>query len=607
MKKLLISFTLFITFCLSCTYAVVADFSDIDNHWARNYILDMHNKGYVNGYEDNTFKPDKEVTREEFAQMIYNTKTQDYSKFDTVNYYDVPLTRWSYDAVQMIGHSLNESSDGYVYFKPTRPIERQEVAKVLSDYFKLEADVSKLNYPEELSQSSLDKKLLHELQENIKFQDVDDIKPEYVESVYNVYNSNYMKGVSDTKFSPTSSLTRAQAAVLLYRIINQTVPGEEPEEPQLATNEFDLSFLKLENKKENLIYSPLSIKYALKMLNEGADRNTKSQIDNLVADFNLTKYNNIKDVLSLANSVFIRDIYSPYIKEDFRNTLISKYNAEVIIDEFKNAQNVNNWISNKTFNIIENMIKDDIVQDPDTAMLLINALAIDMKWRSSFDTASTGGGEFTKENGETITATTMTKKLSTYCDGFYIDDNVVSVSLGLDEYEGMDSPLTFTAIMPKNESLSEYISKINTSDLKNIINNSKMNRENVVNLYIPKFSYEYELKLKDDLISLGMTDAFDREVADFNKISIPPVRLCVSDALHKAKIDFTEEGVKAAAVTVMVMANDTAFKDMPQPINIEFNKPFLFVISDKANDEIWFIGTVYEPNLWEKDMSEYHR
>ena len=603
MKKLLISFTVFITFCLSCTYAVTVDFSDIDNHWARNYILDMHNKGFINGYEDSTFRPDKEVTREEFAQMVYNTKTQDRSQFDIVNYYDVPSTRWSYEAVQMIGNSLNESSDGYIYFNPTRPIERQEVAKVLSDYFKLEVDVTKLNYSNELSQSSLDRKILHELQDNIMFQDVESINPKYYEAVYNVYKANYMKGVSDTEFSPTSSLTRAQAAVLLYRIINQTVPGEEPEEPQLATNEFDLSFLKLENKKENLIYSPLSIKYALKMLEEGADGNTKKQIDNLVATLNLTKYNNVKDVLSLANSVFIRDKYAQYINEDYKNTLISKYNAEVKIDEFKNAQNVNNWISDKTFN----MVKDDIFKDPDTAMLLINTLAIDMKWYDRFDTASTYGKKFTKENGETIIATTMTKELSKVCDGYYIDDNVVSIGIELEKYDGMDNSLTFTAIMPKKESLSEYISKVNTNDLKNIINNSTKKNDDIVNVFIPKFSFEYDLNLKKDLISLGMTDAFDKDFADFNKISRDPVKLFVNNALHKAKIDFTEEGVKAAAVTVMVMANITAFIERPQPINIEFNKPFLFVISDNVNDEIWFIGTVYEPNLWEKDMSEYHK
>ena len=54
---------------------------------------------------------------------------------------------------------------------------------------------------------------------------------------------------------------------------------------------FDLSFLKLENQKENKVYSPLSIKYALKMLEDGTTGDSKSQISKVVGNTSLTKYN----------------------------------------------------------------------------------------------------------------------------------------------------------------------------------------------------------------------------------------------------------------------------------------------------------------------------
>ncbi len=98
----------------------------------------------------------------------------------------------------------------------------------------------------------------------------------------------------------------------------------------------------MENKKENMIYSPLSIRYALQMLNEGANGNTKSQIEKVIGNTNLRKYDNINDVLSLANALYIRDTYSQYVKDEYKNKLLNNYNAEIKYDAFKSADNINN-------------------------------------------------------------------------------------------------------------------------------------------------------------------------------------------------------------------------------------------------------------------------
>ena len=80
--------------------------------------------------------------------------------------------------------------------------------------------------------------------------------------------------------------------------------------------------------------------------------------------------------------------------------------------------------------------------------------------------------------------------------------------------------------------------------------------------------------------------------------------LYVSAALHKADIEFTEKGVKAAAVTIMEMAGGGMFP-ITHPIEIIINKPFMFIIWDKNTKDIWFTGTVYEPTSWESDRSYY--
>ena len=383
---------------------------------------------------------------------------------------------------------------------------------------------------------------------------------------------------------------------------NQIVVKLEETDKQVKEYDFPIEFLKLENNKQNMIYSPLSIKYALKMLSEGANGNTKTQIDNLVGNLNLTTYNNIDEVLSLANSIYIRDTFAEKVKQDFNDKLIKNYNAEIIYDAFENANNVNNWIENKTFGIIKNMLSDAQV-NPSTMMILINALAIDMEWTNTFDGSNTHGGEFTLENGDKIKATMMHKETKSDNIAYYQDENITALSMDLEKYE--DTQLEFVAIMPE-ENLSDYIETFSTDEVNNILENMTLSSETDygLNISIPRFSFEYDLDFKDDLISLGITEAFEGEEADFSNMSYE--HLYVDDALHKANIDFTEKGIKAAAVTVIIMGVDAAApEEITEPIYIEINKPFLYMIRDRNTGEIWFVGTVYEPNLWENDKDDY--
>ena len=157
-------------------------------------------------------------------------------------------------------------------------------------------------------------------------------------------------------------------------------PTEYKTEYRMSGNsleDFDLYFLKLENQKINKIYSPLSIKYALVMLNEGADGNTKTQISSVVGDYIGKKYVNSEN-LSLANALFIRDTIKDSINNDYINILKSKYDAEISYDTFENVTNVNSWVKNKTLNLLDNLIES--IPD-ETNFILVNALAIDMEWK----------------------------------------------------------------------------------------------------------------------------------------------------------------------------------------------------------------------------------
>ena len=372
--------------------------------------------------------------------------------------------------------------------------------------------------------------------------------------------------------------------------------------------EFATEFLKLEdNNKQNMVYSPLSIKYALNLLNDGADGNTRTQIENVIGDLSLTKYNNIENVLSMANAVFIRDTYEKDVKEEYKKRVEKNYNSEVKIDAFKSANNINKWIEKKTFGRINNLIRDEVVQNPDMKMILVNSLAIDMEWKEKFDGKETiRGGKFYKEDGTEIEVAMMTKKTNGDDVAYYKDSNVTSLTMDLKEYN--NTQLQFVAIMP-NEELSNYISKVSAEDINKVINKSTNASElkNELEISIPRFSTDYEVNLNDDLKKLGINDAFSETTADFSRMTSMTNdnnRLHVDQVLHKTNIDFTENGTKAASTTVIVML-DRAMMMEEKVEKISINKPFLYLIRDKKTGEIWFIGTIYEPTNWENIKEDY--
>lgn len=393
-------------------------------------------------------------------------------------------------------------------------------------------------------------------------------------------------------------------------IPNDFFPGkvtepEKPEEPvsQKVDSELNLAFLKMNNNGQNMIYSPLSIKYALSMLSEGASGNTKMEIDNVLGDLNLTKYENTPEILSLANSMFVRDGFS--VKEEFKTSVAGNYNAEILNDPFIDATNINNWISNKTFNLIQNAVPNDAIT-PETMMTLVNALAIQMDWEQGFEDENTHGDVFTKGDGSVVSATTMSGTYSGDDLRYYVGDDVTVVAKDLKQYG--ETQLEFAVVMPTG-SLNEYVTELDDAKIDGLLEKvtPASAAEAGVELSVPKFKFDYELSsFQDNLIDLGIKDAFDHNLADFSGMAETELgRLYVSKALHKANIDFSEDGIKAAAVTVAgaSITSEPGMKELP--IEIRIDKPFFFEIRDKANGEVWFSGVVYEPNLWENDQAAY--
>lgn len=137
----------------------------------------------------------------------------------------------------------------------------------------------------------------------------------------------------------------------------------------------------------------------------------------------------------------------------------------------------------------------------------------------------------------------------------------------------------------ERDGLEDIEKRLTLENLKTI--GREMNKTKVV-LMLPKFKIEYSKEMSGDFQSLGASSIFSPG-ADFSGMT-PSKNVFVSQILHKAVIDVNEEGSEAAAVTGIVSNRMKPLEDSTTEFIIDH--PFLFVIVDKRNDMILFMGRV---------------
>ncbi len=169
-------------------------------------------------------------------------------------------------------------------------------------------------------------------------------------------------------------------------VLNQGKTDDNSENQSASTTprqitDFDLAFL--ENKEANQLYSPLSIKYALGMLEAGAAGNSRQQIETAIGSLTPQKYPNNKN-MSFANALFINNnLPDDVIKSSYTDVINARFGAEALRVPFTSAVPINNWVSDKTFGLIKNLLTDEMLKSdggPEQYFALVNALAIDMEW-----------------------------------------------------------------------------------------------------------------------------------------------------------------------------------------------------------------------------------
>ena len=321
---------------------------------------------------------------------------------------------------------------------------------------------------------------------------------------------------------------------------------------------------------ENLIISPLSIFQALSLAANGAKKETLSEMLDVLQYENIDELNKInlqilsivKDfsTIDIANAVMTR--FNP-LKEF--NVIAEQYLAP--IEPLISVEQVNDWCKNKTHGKIDKIINE---LDPNTLMILLNAVYFKGEWASKFQPFLTKKLPFYNLGKEEINVDTMTQiKHFTY----YEDKRCQAIQLGFKK----DYMSAIIILPTEGTDINKFINSlaISNEEYNKIIDGLNYVK---VHLQLPKFELEFKEKLNDILKDLGMYNAFNPKDADFTGIK-EGGEIFISSVNHKTYLKVFEDGCEAAAITDIGM--DGASMPVEEKIyDMKVNRPFLFLLKN---------------------------
>jgi serpin B len=360
---------------------------------------------------------------------------------------------------------------------------------------------------------------------------------------------------------------------------------------------------------KNLFYSPHSITSALSMVYGGAQGNTADQMAKALsfdlpaeeqhqAYLALQKSLNAigaegKAELNVANALFGSTSNEKLIEKDYLKLLRESYLSDLYSLDFTDfsgtAKFINTWVEEKTKNRIKDLVTEDHIRDSNEGLVLVNAIYFKGSWLNEFEPKLTMKDKFfvssterTEENSRPVEMMTARGEYRyAQMDGLqllelpYAEEELAMLFVLPDEIDAMGKHLTPKNFSAWNEALAPQEVKV----------------------FIPKFKFELTLEgLSDMLKKMGMTDAFNPNLANFNGI-IPDDTgrgLFILDVIHKAFVEVNEEGTEAAAATGVVMATKAAPGPDATPI-FRADKPFVYLLVHKPSGTVLFMGKMNEP------------
>lgn len=361
--------------------------------------------------------------------------------------------------------------------------------------------------------------------------------------------------------------------------------------------------LRVTGEEENILFSPLSIALAMGVMELGAQGSTLKEIRHslgyeglkndeefsLLRDFaNMVSAEEDQYVMKIANSLFVQNGF--HVNEEFVQMMKKYFNAELSHVDFSQnvavANYINKWVENYTNSLLKDLVSPRDF-DAATHLALINAVYFKGNWKSQFRPENTRTFSFTKDDESEVQIPMMYQQGEFYYGEFSDGSNEAGGIYQVLEipYEGDE--ISMMLVLSRQEVPLATLEPLLKAQLIEEWANSVKKQK--VEVYLPRFTVEQEIDLKDILKALGVTEIF---IKDANLTALSDKReLFLSKAVHKAFIEVNEEGSEVAAASGMIAISRMAVL-YPQVI---VDHPFFFLIKNRKTGTILFMGRVMHP------------
>lgn len=414
-------------------------------------------------------------------------------------------------------------------------------------------------------------------------------------------------------------------AFLLLLSVASSLQATTPEQAALSVNALGLDLHRQMPKEGNLCLSPFSIQSALAMTYLGASGATHEEMARVLhfskdkqaqaesfAALNQALAEAVSDsvkrvaeskkfggpseplTLRVANRLFGQKTYE--FRKPFLSEVKTYFGAPLQPMKFlKNPEGatreINHWVAKQTQDKILDLINPSLTKQ--TQLVLVNALYFKAAWSNDFAESATTPKPFHVNGGrQRVDVPMMHSDLNMR---YYKGRGFQAITL---QYVG--GQLHFLLIVPDAIGGISGIEAKLTPDL--LLACAKAEYREVI-LQMPKFKISPPtIQLGEMLQKLGMTTAFDepRGSADFDAMSpkLPNDYLRISKVFHKTFLELDEKGSEAAAATAVVMLPPVTAapeQNLPKPIVLKADRPFLFAIQHADSGACLFLGRVTDP------------
>ena len=360
-------------------------------------------------------------------------------------------------------------------------------------------------------------------------------------------------------------------------------------------NSFAFSLYNKTMGMNSRVVSPLSVTYLMSMLANGADGETQQQIlatlgwaGEGIQQPSLQDINDYSRMLiektarldkavtvEIANYVAVNKEFK--LNSKFQKSVERDYKAGVESLNFTSPstlKHINDWCNDRTHGMIPSIINE---VDPDAVSYLMNAIYFNGTWKDKFSKEETKQEMFRGYTRD-IQYVDMMHRHGEY---FYADGDgysAVSIPYG-------NGAFRMTVILPTEGSfLRDVMASMDGGKFQAL--QRSMEKCNV-DLKIPRFTTEVDLPLNDIISALGAPLIFSSQ-ADFSQFARGD--FYVSKMFQKAKIEVSEEGTKAAAVTAAIMMMSAVRPEKKRNVVFHADSPFAYIISENSTGSIYFMG-----------------